>query len=194
MSRGGNTRPGSSNQLRIIGGEWRSRRLRFPSVPGLRPSSDRGRETLFNWLQPIIAGARCLDLFAGSGALGLESLSRGAAEVVFVDTHPKVIAALKENLALLQAGAGEVVRSDALDYLQGQPRPFDIVFLDPPFRQNLLEPCLHLLDEGGWLAAGAYVYIEHERELPIPVLPEGWSLLRSKEAGQVCYHLVQIGG
>jgi 16S rRNA (guanine966-N2)-methyltransferase len=182
-------RPGGSNTLRIIGGEWRGRKLRFADGEGLRPTTDRVRETLFNWLQPIINGARCLDLFSGSGALGLEALSRGAAEVVFVDTNPKAIASLKENLALLKVDNVTVTRGDALSYLQGAPRPFDVVFLDPPFRRDLLQPALQRLAEGGWLAQGARVYIELESELGDPQLPEGWELLRSKQAGQVAYHL-----
>lgn len=182
-------RPGGSNTLRIIGGEWRGRKLRFADGEGLRPTTDRVRETLFNWLQPIIAGARCLDLFSGSGALGLEALSRGAAEVVFVDTNPKAIAALKENLALLKANNATVTRGDALAYLQGDARPFDVVFLDPPFRKDLLQPALQQLSSGGWLAPGARIYLELESELGDPQLPEDWELLRSKHAGQVAYHL-----
>jgi 16S rRNA (guanine966-N2)-methyltransferase len=181
-----------TNQLRIIGGTWRSRRLQFPDVEGLRPSTDRVRETLFNWLQPTIVGARCLDLFAGSGALGLEALSRGAARVVFVDQHPQVISALRSNLQLLGSEAGSVVKADALSYLQGDPHPFDIVFLDPPFHQQLLQPSLQLLQRG-WLAPDALLYIENELPLGTPELPENWRLLRSKKAGQVAYHLVTNG-
>jgi len=178
-----------SNTLRIIGGEWRGRKLRFADGEGLRPTTDRVRETLFNWLQPVIGGARCLDLFSGSGALGLEALSRGAAEVVFLDTNPRAIAALKENLALLNADNGQVIRGDALAFLRGEPQPFDIVFVDPPFRRDLLQPALRQLAEGGWLASGARIYIELESEQAEPALPEGWELLRSKRAGQVAYHL-----
>jgi 16S rRNA (guanine966-N2)-methyltransferase len=185
----GRARPGGSNTLRIIGGEWRGRKLRFAEGEGLRPTTDRVRETLFNWLQPMIAGARCLDLFSGSGALGLEALSRGAAEVVFVDTNPKAIAALKENLALLKTANATVTRGDALAYLQGDARPFDVIFLDPPFRKDLLQPALQQLSSGGWLAPGARIYLELESELGDPQLPEGWELLRSKRAGQVAYHL-----
>ena len=187
-------RPGGSNTLRIIGGEWGGRKLRFADGEGLRPTTDRVRETLFNWLAPLIHGARCLDLFAGSGALGLEALSRGAAEVVFVDTNPAAIAALKENLALLKAQNAEVNRGDALTFLGGEARPFDVVFLDPPFRRDLLQPAIKLLAEQGWLAAGARVYLELESEESLAGLPEGWELLRSKEAGQVAYHLVEVKG
>ncbi len=185
-------RSGGSNTLRIIGGEWGGRKLRFADGEGLRPTTDRVRETLFNWLAPLIHGARCLDLFAGSGALGLEALSRGAAEVVFVETNPAAITALKENLALLKAEKGQVVRGDALAILRGESRAFDVVFLDPPFRRDLLQPALQLLMENGWLAKGARLYLELESEQPLPELPQGWEVLRSKQAGQVAYHLVSV--
>jgi 16S rRNA (guanine966-N2)-methyltransferase len=188
MARGAK-RSGASNTLRIIGGQWRGRKLRFADGEGLRPTTDRVRETLFNWLQPLIHGARCLDLFAGSGALGLEALSRGAGEVIFVETNPRAIGALRENLALLEAENGRVQPGDALLFLRGPARPFDVVFLDPPFHRDLLTPALKLLDEGGWLAAGAHIYIELEAEGGEPGLPAGWELLRSKRAGQVAYHL-----
>jgi len=178
-----------SNTLRIIGGEWRGRKLRFADGEGLRPTTDRVRETLFNWLQPLIHGARCLDLFAGSGALGLEALSRGAAEVQFIERNPRAVQALQENLTLLQTDSGRVQQGDALTYLRGPAQPFDVVFLDPPFRQELLAPALELLAEGGWLKPEARIYIEVESEQGVPPLPEGWELLRSKTAGQVAYHL-----
>lgn len=184
-------RPGGSNTLRIIGGQWRGRKLRFVDAEGLRPTTDRVRETLFNWLQPVIEGAHCLDLFAGSGALGLEALSRGAAEVVFLDTNSRSVAALRDNLSLLQADNGLVTRSDALKYLRGTPQRFDIVFLDPPFRRDLLAPTLQLLAEGQWLVPGAHIYLELETELGEPELPGGWEIRRSKKAGQVAYFLVQ---
>jgi 16S rRNA (guanine966-N2)-methyltransferase len=182
------------NQLRIIGGTWRSRRLDFPDVEGLRPTPDRVRETLFNWLMPIIHGARCLDLFAGSGALGLEALSRGAAAVVLVDRDPRVIATLRKHLQTLQAEGAALAQQGALDYLQGEPMPFDIVFLDPPFRQGLLQPALELLVSRGWLAPGARIYIEQESEQPMVALPEGWELLRELKAGQVACRLVRAPG
>lgn len=178
-------------QLRIIGGRWRSRRLSFPDVEGLRPTPDRVRETLFNWLAPVIEGARCLDLFTGSGALGLEALSRGAAEVVMVDRDPHVIARLKENIATLSAPGATLVVADALTWLQSPQRDqhFDIVFLDPPFHQGLLDPCCKLLEERGWLAPSAHIYLESESALGPPALPANWQLKRSQKAGQVGYHL-----
>ncbi len=190
MRKGG--RKGGSNTLRIIGGQWRGRKLRFADGEGLRPTTDRVRETLFNWLQPVIGGARCLDLFSGSGALGLEALSRGADKVIFIERNPKAITALKENLKLLQAGNTEVHQGDALAWLRGASSTFDVVFLDPPFRQELLAPALKLLADGGWVAEGARVYIETESELGEPELPPGWELLRSKKAGQVAYYLAEV--
>lgn len=188
--------PGATrNRLRIIAGEWRGRKLPFTEVEGLRPTPDRVRETLFNWLAPMIEGARCLDLFAGSGALGFEALSRGAAEVVMLDRHPGVIKQLKANLTLLGCERARLQQADALDYLQHTPdRPFDVVFLDPPYRKDLLPPCCALLDKQPWLAGGARVYLEIEREHELPPLPAGWKLLRSKKAGQVAYHLAIVSG
>ncbi|PKM44614.1 MAG: 16S rRNA (guanine(966)-N(2))-methyltransferase RsmD [Gammaproteobacteria bacterium HGW-Gammaproteobacteria-1] len=177
------------NQLRIIGGTWRSRRVAFPDVEGLRPSPDRVRETLFNWLAPIIEGARCLDLYAGSGALGLEALSRGAGAVVLVDSDRRVVTQLEQNLKLLGAVGAQVIQADAMSYLQRPPQPFDVVFLDPPFRKDLLPACLTAL-AAGWLAPGARVYVENEKELGEPPLPPGWELARSKQAGQVRYSLL----
>jgi len=185
------TKRPAGNQLRIIGGEWRGRKLGFPDVDGLRPTTDRVRETLFNWLAPVIHGARCLDLFAGSGALGLEALSRGAAAVTFIERERQAVESLRANLALLQDQRGSVLHLDALSYLAGEPHTFDIVFLDPPFRQSLLQPALERLCRDGWLATDARIYIEVELELGEPHLPDGWELTRSKKAGQVIYALAR---
>ncbi|MEN8170461.1 MAG: 16S rRNA (guanine(966)-N(2))-methyltransferase RsmD [Pseudomonadota bacterium] len=181
----------AGNQLRIIGGSWRGRKLQFPDVEGLRPTTDRVRETLFNWLQPIIHGSRCLDLFAGSGALGLEALSRGATAVSFIDSDGLAVRSLKENLSLLKDEHGTVIQSDALAFLRGAApaQPFDIVFLDPPFRRALLQPCLEQLCQDGWLSENARIYLEVEQELGEPELPPGWEMVRSKKAGQVIYGL-----
>jgi 16S rRNA (guanine966-N2)-methyltransferase len=178
-------RPGLSNSVRIIGGEWRGRRIRFPSVAELRPTPDRVRETLFNWLQGVIGDARCLDLFAGSGALGLEALSRGAREALFVEREPRVAAALRETLGTLGAGRGTVVVADAFRYLAGPPRPFDVVFLDPPFAQGRLAELCTLLEHGGWLAPRAHIYLEGAARDGIPPLPEPWETARETRAGEV---------
>lgn len=185
-----NRRGGHANQIRIIGGQWRSRRLEFPDAPGLRPTSDRVRETLFNWLAPMLPGARCLDVFAGSGALGIEALSRGAAEVVFVERDPAAVRALRDNLARLKAENGRVELAEALAWL-GQPgTPFEIVFLDPPFDADLLEPVCAALEAGGWLTASAWIYLEAEAGWR-PALPVGWTLHREKTAGMVAYRLAR---
>jgi len=188
------SRSRNPNRLRIIGGAWRGRKLAFPDGAGLRPTPDRVRETLFNWLTPILPGARCLDLFAGSGALGLEALSRGAAQVVLVDRDARVITQLREHIATLKAQGAELIQADALQLLQHPTHEkFDIIFLDPPYHQNLLEPCCRQLENGGWLAAGARVYLEAEAELGDLQLPPNWRLTHSKKAGQVGYHLAVVG-
>lgn len=178
--------------LRIIGGQWRGRKLPFPDIPGLRPTPDRVRETLFNWLQQDIVNSHCLDLFAGSGALGLEALSRGAASVVLVENHPLAARQLQQHLTTLGSARGQLVQQNALAYLQQPPaQPFDIVFLDPPFHQNLLAPCTELLERKGWLADPAWIYLEAEHSLGQLPLPANWTLHRSKTAGQVGYHLAR---
>ncbi len=182
-------------ELRIIAGQWRSRKIHFPEIAGLRPTPNRVRETLFNWLQPWLPGARCLDLFAGSGALAFEALSRGAGEVLLVERDPAAAAALRRNLALLKAGNAELLETDALDLLdRGPARAFDIVFLDPPFHpgpgaDDILARCCALLDGRGWLAPQGLVYLEVPAGV-MPPLPAGWTPIRSKQAGQVGYHLV----
>ena len=184
-------RGAAANQLRVIAGRWRGRHLRFPDVPGLRPTPDRVRETLFDWLAPVLPGARCLDLFAGSGALGIEALSRGAAEAVFVERHPVAARALRENLARLNAGGARVERSEALDWLRRSGSPFEIVLLDPPFGEGLLEPACALLERGGWLAPTAWIYLEAEAEGKRSPLPAAWTMHREKAAGAVAYRLAR---
>jgi 16S rRNA (guanine966-N2)-methyltransferase len=183
-----------SQVIRIIGGRWRGRHLSVPALPGLRPSPDRVRETLFNWLQGLIDGARCLDLYAGSGALGLEAASRGAAQVVLVDRSPEACAGLRQRVRELQGEQGlEVVQMSAEAYLSTASEPFDLVFLDPPYRQDLLAPTCAELQRRGLVKPGSRVYLEAESELGRPVLPSGWRLLRSKQAGAVGYHLALCG-
>jgi 16S rRNA (guanine966-N2)-methyltransferase len=184
---------GSRNSVRIIGGGWRGRRISFPDVPGLRPTPDRVRETLFNWLQQHIVGARCLDLFAGSGALGLEALSRGAKELVFVEQAVAASRALQEQLTRLGGERrGQVVEMGAARYLRGAAAPFDVVFLDPPFGRDALAEYMPLLDSGSWLKLGSLVYLENEKKAGAPVLPARWELLKSKSAGEVGYHLARV--
>jgi 16S rRNA (guanine966-N2)-methyltransferase len=184
---------GGRNSVRIIGGGWRGRRISFPDVAGLRPTPDRVRETLFNWLQHDIAGARCLDLFAGSGALGLEALSRGAKEAVFVEQAVAASRALQEQLIRLGgAGKGQVVEMGAARYLRSPSRPFDIAFLDPPFGRDALAEYVPLLDAGQWLKAGTLVYLENQKTEGVPTVPAHWELLKSKSAGEVGYHLARV--
>ena len=178
-----------SGRLRIVGGRYRGRKLPVPAQPGLRPTPDRVRETLFNWLQPVIAGARCLDLFAGSGALGFEAASRGAAEVVMIERSEPVARVLVANAHALDAAQVRVSRADALRWLSGSAEPFDIVFLDPPFDQDLLGRSCALLSAGGWLAERALVYLEAPAKGQLPALPGAWTLVRDKQAGQVRFAL-----
>lgn len=178
------------SQVRIIGGRWRGRRIAFPERAQLRPTPDRVRETLFNWLQPVIAGAQCLDLFAGSGALGLEALSRGAARAVMVENDAAVIAALTATVAQLPAPEAEVRARDACDFLAQAATPFDVVFLDPPFAADLLPACFAALTRQQWIKPGGLIYIEAPASSPL-ALPAGWVLVRSKSAGQVGYHLAR---
>ena len=182
-------------RLRIVAGIWRSRLLDVVDVEGLRPTSERIRETVFNWLAPGIHGARCLDLFAGTGALGLEALSRGAGTTVFVERSPVAARQLQSNVDVLGANGATVLQLDALDYLRGAAGPtFDIAFLDPPFGADLLEETCRLLAERRLLADGAYVYLEQDRSNPDPELPEGWAVKKNKTAGMVRYMLMQVGG
>lgn len=179
------------NTFRIIGGTHRGRRFEFPGDESVRPSPDRVRETLFNWLQPVIAGARCLDLFAGSGALGLEALSRGAAHAEFVDASSRATAAIREHLGALREGAKARVHAmDVTAFLRAPPpSSFDIVFLDPPYAAGLLEPACAALAQNGWLAPGARIYLECAAKDGLPPLPESWRVVREKQAGQVGYFL-----
>jgi 16S rRNA (guanine966-N2)-methyltransferase len=183
-----------TNTVRIIGGEWRGRRIRFPGRAVIRPTPDRVRETLFNWLMAKVPGSRCLDLFAGSGALGLEALSRGAEHATFVERDRESAASLRETAALLAPGRATVVQGEAIAWLATVPRPFDVVFLDPPFSDGLLAQSMRLLAERGWLADDAFVYLESPARAGAPSLPPGWVLHRSGRAGAVGYHLARRQG
>ncbi|AYC31109.1 16S rRNA (guanine(966)-N(2))-methyltransferase RsmD [Pseudomonas cavernae] len=183
---------GGQGELRIIGGAWRSRKFSFPMAHGLRPTPNRVRETLFNWLAPYVAGAKVLDLFAGSGALYLEALSRGAGSALAVDTHMAAIASLRQTLATLKCDNGQLLHGDGLRHLESQPAtPFDLVFLDPPFGHDLLESACTLLEAKGWLAADAWIYTESEAAPSSLALPSNWRLHREQKAGQVYYALWQ---
>lgn len=181
--------PAGAGQIRIIGGQWRGRKLPVPESTGLRPTTDRVRETLFNWLAPDIAEARCLDCFAGSGALGIEALSRYAGHVTLLELEPAVARQLSANLQTLRASQGQVVQGNALQWLNADGQPYDIVFIDPPFRKDMLTQTLTLLETRGWLADEALIYIECEAEQGLPPVPAGWRLYREKVAGQVAYRL-----
>ena len=176
---------GKPNQLRIIGGQWRSRRLPIADVPGLRPTPDRVRETLFNWLQMTVPGARCLDLFAGSGALGFEALSREAAQVVLVEKHPVAFRQLQANAATLKAERAVLIPADAFAYLQGETDAFDLVFLDPPFRQGLPDQVLQVLMERSLLKPGGMVYLEHEADYAPDLARWNLQVHRQAKSGQV---------
>lgn len=176
------------SHVRIIAGSWRGRKIAFPPVEGLRPTPDRVRETLFNWLSPVVPGARCLDLYAGSGVLGFEAASRGAADVVMVENNRAVAECLRDQRRQLAADQVTVAEMTVDDWLSGKPSPFDIVFLDPPFRENLLPGVIDRLESRGWLADEAWIYLESEKGLALE-LPATWRLHRSKQAGQVAYRL-----
>jgi len=183
-----------SNSIRLIAGQWRGRRLPVQDSTGLRPTTDRVRETLFNWLMHQVHGSQCLDLFAGTGALGLESLSRGAAYVQFVEANRSVAQMLNQNIELLQANRettkAEVANQDALLFLDKTPgRQYDLVFLDPPFESELLEPAINLLHQYQWLSNRASVYIEQGGKQPPSVVPKSWTLYRQGRAGQSVYFL-----
>jgi 16S rRNA (guanine966-N2)-methyltransferase len=178
---------------RIIGGRWRGRKIHFEDAEGLRPSTDRIRETLFNWLQAYVAGSHCLDCFAGSGVLGFEALSRGAGDVVFIELNRRTAEKLTQNCRALDADA-EILNQDFLVWLQGSNRSdkqFDLVFLDPPFRSGLLEESCRRLNESGCLSEDAIIYVEQAIGEQA-VMPENWVCLKQKAAGQVSFKLYQL--
>jgi 16S rRNA (guanine966-N2)-methyltransferase len=192
------SRPG--NSLRIIAGKWRSRKLSFPDVTGLRPTADRVRETLFNWLQDTIQREDCLDLFAGSGACGIEALSRGARHVSFVDNSSVAVQAIRSNLQLLQAEGYALICDDSLRWLESggkavsnQPVPaqYGLVFIDPPFGTELLAGSARALEQSGLLRDGALIYLEWAQDIPSAGMPRAWQLLKSKRAGAVHFCLYQ---
>ncbi|MDV6316292.1 16S rRNA (guanine(966)-N(2))-methyltransferase RsmD [Idiomarina sp. HP20-50] len=180
----------ASGDYRIIGGRWRGRRLPVADSPGLRPTTDRVRETVFNWLQWDINGACVLDLFAGSGSLGFEAASRGATQVTLIEAVKAVSQQLQKNIELLNSPAINVVTQNALDWLQTESgKAYDVIFIDPPFREGLADKALQLLDEGNWLATDNTVYLETEKEWLLK-LPPNWRVTKEKVHGQVCFRLL----
>jgi 16S rRNA (guanine966-N2)-methyltransferase len=190
--RPGKQGPVPPGRVRIVAGKWRGRFLPVEDSPGLRPSSERIRETLFNWLAPVIEGAHCLDLFAGTGVLGLEALSRGAARATLIEQSPKVAATLKCSIATLGADDAALHVGDAFAWLEKtKPRQYDIVFLDPPYSLESLADLCRLLHEKHWLAAGAAIYMEQDLHNRRPALPDGFTVVREKAAGSVRFSLVR---
>lgn len=184
-----------SNSVRIIAGEYRSRKLEFPSLEGLRPTADRIRETLFNWLQDSIAGEACLDLFAGSGALGFEALSRGASQVDFIEQNPSAANSIRSNIERLDAKHGNVVCADALEWLDRyaqNSKQYGLVFLDPPFKSETLGRAIVKLESGNLLRDGGLVYIEKQSQSIDEGLPSNWVEVKSKKAGSVQFGLYSV--
>lgn len=184
------------NEVRIIGGQWRGRKLHFPATPDLRPTPNRIRETLFNWLAPYLSEANCLDLFSGSGALGFEALSRYAKSVSFIERSSVLVAYLKAQLKQLGAeNRAQVYQAQfpfvSTELFETKKPLFNIVFLDPPFHQNLLAPACTWLAQEGLLAPESLIYMEAEAKLKKLILPENWEIQQAKTAGQVHYALVK---
>lgn len=177
--------------VRIIAGEWRGRRLKVPDIKDLRPTPDRVRETLFNWLAPYLPDAHCLDLFAGTGVLGFEALSRGAASIVLVDASPEVVKVIKEQLVQFKASGGDVYRAEIPQQLHVPVQPFDIVFLDPPYQSGLLLSTCQYLETHGFLAENALLYLEASETIKDNDLPSNWRIIKTSQAGQVAFHLVK---
>jgi 16S rRNA (guanine966-N2)-methyltransferase len=175
-------------KVRIIGGRLRGSRLAVPEVDGLRPTPDRVRETVFNWLAPMIDGARCLDLYAGTGAMGIEALSRGAASALFVERDRAVATQLGANLARLHVEGARVISADVGAFLAGASAPFDLVFLDPPFAAGLWEAAAAALEAGGWLAPDAWIHVETPADSAFS-FPPAWSLHRAGRAGAMRHDL-----
>lgn len=181
-----------AGKLRIIGGEWRSRILPVVDLAGLRPTTDRVRETLFNWLQNDVPGARCIDLFAGSGALGFEAASRGATSVLMLELQNQAVKTLSDNIQALKAENIKLLQQDAIRWLKSASvDKFDVVFLDPPFDSDYLAQACELLEQQQHLSEFACIYIEMDSKQSLPDLPASWTLVRQKKAGQVSYYLAR---
>lgn len=178
--------------VRIIGGKWRGKQLPVLSSAGLRPTPDRVRETVFNWLAPHIANAHCLDLFAGTGALGFEALSRGATAVTMIDQSDHVIKALQQHVVSLQAEKQVTLYKGLLPNALVVPqKPYNIVFIDPPYDSHLLLPVCQALENPGFLAEISYIYLEARDSITDEQLPSNWTVIKAKKAGVVMYHLAK---
>lgn len=175
--------------IRIIGGLYRGKKIHFPEVEGLRPTPDRVRETLFNWLMNDIKNARCLDAFAGSGVLGLEAYSRGASQVVFIEQSPKAHASLQKIIHQFDSSNLKLIKTDTLNYLKQNTEQFDIIFLDPPYALNYISQCLDYIVKNNLLSHGGLIYIESST--PIELKADYWKQLKLKQAGQVIYGLFE---
>jgi len=181
----------STGFVRIISGLWRGRKLPVHDAEGLRPTTDRVKETLFNWIAQDVPRAKCLDLFAGSGGLGFEAASRQAEMVTLIELNPNAFNQIKKNISTLNADNLQVHNTDALSFLKQQGTPHHVVFIDPPFRKGLLDETIELLETNGWLAKEAMIYVETEKELNLDCIPPHWHLHREKSAGQVSYRLFE---
>ena len=181
-------------EVRVIAGLWRGRKLPVLNAEGLRPTTDRVKETLFNWLMMDVANARCLDCFAGSGSLGIEALSRQAQAVVFLEKFANAAQQLNKNLASLKKDKGTVINTDTLAYLaqKNNDNPFDIIFIDPPFHHQFVPQILPLLQQNNWLAENALIYVETEKNHPPLPLAENWQIIKEKSAGMVTSRLIQV--
>lgn len=179
------------SNIRIIGGKWRSRKVSFKTKDMLRPTPDRVRETLFNWLAPYIGEAVCLDLFAGSGVLGLEALSRGAKQVLAIEKDRENVAQIEANKEVLDAQGLIVINKSVLDWLHGAPIVADLVFVDPPYKLQLLPETFNLLEQHGWVNAGGFIYFELEQPFEESLLPTSWSIWRKSKAGNVFFYLAR---
>lgn len=181
-------------EVRVIAGLWRGRKLPVLNAEGLRPTTDRVKETLFNWLMMDVANARCLDCFAGSGSLGIEALSRQAQAVFFLEKFATAAQQLKKNLASLKTDNGTVINTDTLAYLaqKNNENPFDIIFIDPPFHHQFVPQILPLLQQNNWLAENALIYVETEKNHPPLPLAENWQIIKEKSAGMVTSRLIQV--
>ena len=185
---------GAPGEVRIISGQWRGRKLAVLDAEGLRPTTDRVKETLFNWLMHDIDGATVLDCFAGSGSLAFEALSRHAKSATLIEREAAQARQLQHNISKLNCNNASVVQQDCISYLNtATATQFDVVFIDPPFRKNLALPCCQLLEQCHWLTDTALIYLETEKELTVAQLPANWRLLKEKIAGQLAYRLYQRG-